>query len=140
MEIKEKDKKGEWVISACSRFGLIKHNRLYQRRSCSALQMQTILVYFQTVQKTVFLGQNQNPNSPGLPCCSGMLENAPAGVKAVALSVAHWCLTRHVAGVVMARILHCSPAAPHSTLFDDVTGLDRRHCRYGLPESHYTLF
>lgn len=71
---------------------------------------------------------------------AAMFENAPAGVKALVLSVVHWCLKRHVAGVVMAWILHCSQAAAHSTLFDDVTGLDRRHCRYGLPESHYTLF
>lgn len=59
-----------------------------------------------------------------------MLENPPAGVKAPALSVVHWCLT----SVVMAWVLHRSPAAPHSTLFDDVTGSDRRHCRYGLPQ------
>lgn len=61
-----------------------------------------MLNYICTEKSTVFLGQNQNPKSPGLPCCSSMLENAPAGVKALALSVVHWCLTRHVAGVVMA--------------------------------------
>lgn len=33
----------------------------------------------------------------------------------------------------MAWIVRRSPAAPRSTLFDDVTGSDRRHCRYGLP-------
>lgn len=34
----------------------------------------------------------------------------------------------------MAWIARRSPAAPRSTLFDDVTGSDRRHCRYGLPQ------
>lgn len=52
--------------------------------------------------QTLFLGQNKNLNSPGLPCCSGMLKNSPEGVKALSLTVVHWCLTRHVAGVVMA--------------------------------------
>lgn len=34
----------------------------------------------------------------------------------------------------MACIARRSRAAPRSTLFDDVTGSDRRHCRYGLPQ------
>lgn len=33
-----------------------------------------------------------------------------------------------------------SLAAPGSTPFGDVTGLDRRHCGYELPQSRYTVF
>lgn len=92
---------------------------------CDSFLHQDFLMEKEKHTSTVIVSVNKNPFSPGFTlswqCATQVFLTWKSSSWGKNTGV-QWCPERHVSAIVMAWILHCSPAAPHSMLFDDVTG------------------